>query len=167
MKYVCLLLLIAGGYVFANPADSDKYKDDFKFKNVYDSTANAELDIQNAIKAAKAENKRVLLMFGANWCPWCQRLHHLIETNAQVNRYLHEHYELVLVDLGKRDRNMQIDKRYGSPNKLGIPAFVVLDSNGKQIHTQETGALEYPKGSTKKGHDPDKVMRFLRQWATK
>lgn len=167
MKYIFLLLLVMEGYVFANPAYSDKYKDDFKFKNVYDSTANAEQDIQNAIKAAKMENKRVLLMFGANWCPWCQRLHHLIETNERVNQYLHEHYELVLVDLGKRDRNMQIDKRYGSPNKLGIPVFVILDSNGNQIHTQETGALEYPKGSAKKGHDPDKVMRFLKEWAKK
>ncbi len=164
MKHILLFVLFFASCTLAYPADSNKNKEDF-FKNIYDATANAEQDIQNAIKAAKKENKRVLLMFGANWCPWCQRLHHLIETNDQVNRYLYKHYELVLVDLGKRNLNMQIDKRYGSPNKLGIPVFVVLDSSGKQIHTQETGTLEYPKGSTKIGHDPDKVIQFLKQWA--
>lgn len=165
LKFILLLSFLVAGYVFALPADSEKHKDDFKFKNVYDSTANAEQDIRNAIKAAKAENKRVLLMFGANWCPWSQRLYHLIETNEQINNYLHDNYESVLVDLGKRDHNMNIDARYGSPNELGIPVLVVLDSDGKQLHTQESGALELPKGCAKKGHDPEKVMRFLKQWA--
>jgi len=60
---------------------------------------------------------------------------------------------------------MDIDAAYGSPNKFGIPVIVVLDKNGKQLHTQETGSLEFPKDSSKKGHDPEKVMKFLRQWA--
>jgi hypothetical protein len=44
----------------------------------------------------------------------------------------------------------------------GYPHLFVLESDGSLVHSQETGALE--KG---KGHDPDKVMAFLKKWALK
>ena len=134
-------------------------------KNVYDENADVELDIQNAITLAGKENKRILLVFGANWCPWCLRLHHLIESDKEINSFIHNHYQLVLIDLGRRDRNMEIDARYGQPNKLGIPAIVVLDKDGTQLYTQETGSLAFPEEHAQKGHDPVKVMLFLKQWA--
>lgn len=139
----------------------------FKMKEIYKADAKADADIQNALIKAKENHQRVLLMFGANWCIWCQRLHHLFETNKTVNKYLHNNYQLVLVDLGKRDRNMDIDARYGNPNKQGLPALLVLDTDGKLLHTQETGALEFPKEHKEKGHDPEKVMAFLQEWSVK
>jgi thioredoxin-related protein len=136
-----------------------------EFKNIYHADADARQDIANAIRLAHQANKRVLLIFGANWCPWCQALHHLFDENSEIREFLSQNYEVVLVDLGKRDRNMEIDELYGKPNKLGLPAIVVLDKDGKQIHTQETGSLEYAKEHPQKGHDPTKVMQFLKGWA--
>src|SRR5262249_24204714 len=37
----------------------------------YDATRNAAADVQEALAAANADGKRVLLDFGANWCPDC------------------------------------------------------------------------------------------------
>jgi len=68
-----------------------------------------------------------------------------------------------MVDLGRRDKNMDVDSLYGQPNKLGIPALVVLDQNGNQLCLQETGSMEMPKEQGK-GHVPAKVLNFLRQW---
>ncbi len=136
-----------------------------EFKNIYDAKTDAEADIRKAISKAQSDNKRVLLVFGANWCPWCQALHQLFEENKEVHSFLADNYEVVLVDLGRRDRNMDVDARYGNPNKLGLPAVVVLDKDGIQIHSQETGSLEFPKDHAQKGHDPAKVLHFLRGWA--
>lgn len=40
----------------------------------YDETADAEQEIAAAVAAARGDGKRVLLVFGANWCSWCRRL---------------------------------------------------------------------------------------------
>ncbi len=146
--------------------EKSHYKDNFEFKDIYDVHADAKEDIAAAISRAQAGQKRILLIFGGNWCPWCQRLHHLFETNAVIKEYLQTHFELVLVDLGKRDHNMDVDEKYGHPNKLGLPALVVLDSDGLQLCSQETGSLEFPKDHQLKGHDPEKVLQFLRSWST-
>jgi thiol-disulfide isomerase/thioredoxin len=138
-----------------------------KFQNIYKAEANADSDITIAIQNARADDKRVLLVFGANWCPWCQRLHHLFETNVSLKKYLKKHFVVVLIDLGKRDRNMDIDTRYGHPSKLGLPVLIVLEQNGQLLHTQETGSLEFPKDNSQKGHDPDKVLQFFKTWTIK
>ena len=40
-------------------------------KKVYDETANAKIQISDAVTKAKKDNKHVLLQIGGNWCPWC------------------------------------------------------------------------------------------------
>jgi len=71
---------------------------------------------------------------------------------------------LVLIDIGKRDHNMDIDAQFGEPNKLGLPALVVLDQDGSLIVKQETGSFEYSKEHDSKGHDPEKLIDFLNKW---
>lgn len=73
---------------------------------------------------------------------------------------------LVLVDVNHRSgkaRNDAVNARYGNPVAQGLPVLMVLDADGKQLTTQETGALEDGKAA----HDPAKVIAFLRQWAPK
>ncbi len=38
---------------------------------LYHPLADAEKDIEAAIKQAKAEHKYVLIQAGGNWCKWC------------------------------------------------------------------------------------------------
>lgn len=132
---------------------------------IYDTTADGAKQIADALVIAKRENKSVLLQFGANWCGWCHLLHQLFETDKDIAAYLKANYVLVLVDVDKVDgkkHNEEIDKRYGNPCKLGLPALVVLDADGKQLTTQDSGKLE--AGNR---HDPAKVMKFLKDWAPK
>ena len=54
-------------------------------------------------------------------------------------------------------------ERLGNPEKLGFPVLVVLSPALEVIHTQESGSLESGSSETV-GHDPEKVLAFLRQW---
>ena len=133
---------------------------------IYNETADAGMDIEAAVGKAQEEGKHVLLMFGGNWCVWCHRLHHLFETHEDVHESLKQNYVLVLIDVGKRDKNLDLNEKYGNPFQHGFPVLVVLDEEGNQLWTQETGSLEKPiQEGIEKGHDPEKVLAFLKKWA--
>lgn len=128
---------------------------------IYDEFLDGSKQIADALKIAKAENKHVLLQFGANWCGWCHLLHNLFATNEVINKKLKSNYVFVMIDVNK-GHNKEIDTKYGNPMRFGLPVLVVLDSDGTQLTTRSTGQLE--KG---KQHDPDKVLAFLEKWSPK
>jgi len=84
----------------------------------------------------------------------------LLNTNAEIARIIKEHYVVVLIDVDK-GHNADVVKRYGDPTRFGLPVLVMLDSDGKQLTTQDTGQLE--QGDH---HDPAKVIAFLEKWKT-
>jgi thioredoxin-related protein len=124
----------------------------------YDESADADAQIRAAVERANAGNKRVLLVFGANWCVWCRRLEWVLRNHAEVHAKLGEHFEVVHVDTGARGSatNDAIVARYGDPVQHGLPVLVVLDGSGEPVATQETGSLE--EGDH---HDPVRVLAFL------
>lgn len=131
--------------------------------DIYDPKADGNELIANALKRAKAENKHVLLDFGANWCPWCRKLHEVFTTNPDVRERLERDYVVVLIDVNMRHgvkRNSDVNAKYGNPIKEGLPVLMVLDANGKVLTTQETGILEQDDH-----HDPRKVAAFLDAWS--
>ncbi len=128
---------------------------------IYDEAANATAQVDAAIARAKRDNKRVLVQWGANWCGWCHLLHELYAKDAAIGRELLYEYELVLVDVGRFDKNQELMARLEAPVKdHGIPYLTVLDSDGKPIVQQDSGALEAGDH-----HDPAKVMAFLKDHA--
>lgn len=124
----------------------------------YDESADADAQIAAAVASARADGKRVLLMFGANWCVWCRRLSWVFENDPQVSAALAAGWHVVKVDTGTRGSgtNRAIIERYGDPVQHGLPCLVVLDGEGTLVHTQETGSLE--SGDR---HDPERVLAFL------
>jgi thiol:disulfide interchange protein len=122
--------------------------------DVYDTKADGKAQVAAALARASAGDKRVLVVFGANWCIWCRRLHDFFQQDAVVE-----------IDVNTRNgtaRNADLDARYGHPTKQGLPVIVVLDATGKQLTTQETGALE--EGAA---HSAAKVVPFLERWKAK
>jgi len=55
-------------------------------------------------------------------------------------------------------KNLDLAASWGADPKKGVPLLVVLDGNGKAVKVQETGSLEAGKG-----HDPAKVLAFLKE----
>ena len=129
---------------------------------IYDTKADGEKQIEEALEVAKKENKRVLVKFGANWCVWCHRLHGVFKKDRAVAAALNQHYVLVLIDVDTVDgqkHNEKVDAKYGTPTERGLPVLVVVDADGKQLTTQPTDAFEVGDH-----HDPQKVLAFLKQW---
>jgi thioredoxin-related protein len=127
--------------------------------DIYDPGADVKAQIAAAVKTAGAENKNIILMFGGNWCPWCHRLHELFQADAPIKKLLAARYILLLVDVGEKPAqplNRDLVDLYRVKD-FGYPALAVLDKQGHLLCAQSTGVLE--KG---KGHDPAKVLAFLK-----
>ena len=125
----------------------------------YDESADGSKQIADALAQAGKDGKRVLLQFGANWCPWCHKLHALFDSDKEIAALLKRDYLVVLIDVNK-GHNGETDAKYGKPTKLGLPVIVVLDSDGKQLTTKDSGDLEEGKQ-----HSPEKVLAFLKKWS--
>jgi len=129
---------------------------------IYDEQADAHQQIAAALQRAHKENRRVLIQWGGNWCGWCHLLHELCASDKDIQHELQYEYDVVLVDIGRFDKHMDIAQSYGADLKgTGVPYLTVLDADGHPLANQETGALE-AQGAEKPGHDPAKVLEFLR-----
>ncbi len=125
---------------------------------IYDPALDVPTVIAAALPRAKAENRHLLLMFGANWCPWCHRLHELFAADQKVARLLKDSYILILVDIGEKKNeplNQDLLKKYRLEG-FGYPSLAVLDSAGTLLSTQNSGILEEGKG-----HSPRRVLAYL------
>lgn len=133
-------------------------------KGPYDPSANAWKDIQRAGRQAAAEHKNVLVVVGGNWCPWCRALDRLMTTDAAVHKALVGGFELVHVNYSKENKNPKVMERLGDPEKDGFPVLVVLSPDLSVLHVQPSDVFELHT-SKKPGHDPAKVVTFLKRWA--
>eukprot|EP01012_Entosiphon_sulcatum_P036020 TRINITY_DN45824_c0_g1_i1.p1 TRINITY_DN45824_c0_g1~~TRINITY_DN45824_c0_g1_i1.p1 ORF type:complete len:163 (-),score=23.03 TRINITY_DN45824_c0_g1_i1:128-616(-) len=131
--------------------------------DIYDPKVPAEKLIASAITQAKREDKKVLLLFGANWCPWCRRLHKALTQETAVQARLRQKFVLVFIDANTRNdkqRNAAVIAKYGNPLQYGLPVFVVLDRDGTQLTTRETASL----AADTEAQVASRVLVFLNEW---
>jgi thiol-disulfide isomerase/thioredoxin len=104
----------------------------------------------------------VLIQWGGNWCGWCVLLHERLKSDAGLRKLLLYEYDVVPVDIGRFDKNMDLAAQYGADlKKHGVPFLTVLDAEGKPLANQPTDPFETKGDDGKKGHDPGKLAEFL------
>lgn len=99
----------------------------------YDKMADARADVNAALSAARISGKKTIVAMGANWCHDSRGLAAQFE-KPRFEALLSEHYELVYVDMGKRDRNLDIAKDFGIDEVVGTPNVVIVSSEGKVLN---------------------------------
>ncbi len=158
MKFWLSLAMILGAVdVGSHALAADDEKQEQEKRDLYDEKADAEADIAAALAKAKQNNRRVLIQWGANWCGWCYELEECFTKDRDVRRKLLYEYDLVHVEVGRFDKNLDLAEKYGADLKNnGLPFLTVLDGDGKVLANQETGSLEEGKA-----HDPKRVLGFL------
>jgi thioredoxin 1 len=109
-------------------------------KTPYNEAANAQVEIQTALKAAHDGNKLALIVFGANWCGDCRVLDSEMH-KGDLARLMSDKFVVVKVDVGRFDRNKDITAQYGNPTEKGIPSVVLLNTEGKAIYKTDGGEL--------------------------
>jgi thiol-disulfide isomerase/thioredoxin len=108
--------------------------------NLYDASRDARADVSAALARAKAANKRVILVMGANWCHDSKALAGWFES-ARFKAMLTPLYEIVYVDVGKpqkrEGRNIEIAQGYGIKKIKGTPTVLILSSEGALLNKKD------------------------------
>ena len=97
---------------------------------------NASDRMQQALAAAKAANKPVLLKFSADWCAWCKKLDRRTLVNKQVQEVL-ANFVIIKVDVTRSHPQLHIlRQRYEA---IGLPTLVVLDAQTQTVQNRLRG----------------------------
>jgi thioredoxin 1 len=127
-------------------------------KNLYPADADAHSEIKEAEEKAAAGHKRVLLVFGANWCYDC----HVLDLAFHRPDFaaVMAGYEVVHVDIGDDGKkNADVASEFQTPLDKGIPALAVVESDGRLVVSQKNGEFEDARSLT-----PEALLEFLNKW---
>ncbi len=156
---IFLLLLILILSMFISACDKQNSEEtQYVPVTQFDPTRDAAKDITNAILEAKRTSKRILLDVGGDWCIWCHKLDNFFVENEDINQFLHNNFIVIKINYSRENKNEAVLARY--PKIEGYPHLFILDTDGKLLHSQNTGDLE-----SGDHHDRDKVYSFLKAWA--
>jgi protein disulfide-isomerase len=144
-----LVLLVSGGVLKGST------------EPIYDEKADAQHDISAALAHAAQAKKNVVLIFGANWCPDCHALDAQMH-KAELASLLAQNFEIVKVDIGRHDKNLDLAKQYKVPIQRGIPTLAVLDSGGHLLYVMDQGQFADARHMSY-----ESIKAFFEQWRPK
>jgi hypothetical protein len=90
----------------------------------------------------------------------CYRFNAFVQTDTVLKKLAEENYIIYHLNHSRENKNERYLKTIGAPQRSGLPAFAVLDTAGRLLHTQSGTGLQ--RGN---GYDKDKVKTFFVQWA--
>ena len=95
-------------------------------------------DYENLLDQAAQTGRKVLIVFGADWCPDCHALEAHLKT-APLRDFVQKNDLVQKVEVCRFDCNMDFAARFGHPEAEGIPALVIVDAQGKQLVATNNG----------------------------
>ncbi len=125
---------------------------------LYPPPEEAQAEISSALAAAAKDHKRVILVFGGNWCYDC----HVLDTTFHSKQFapvVNANYHVVHINVGNYDANLDLADKYQIPLKKGVPSLAILDPNGTLVVSQKQGEFE---STVRIG--PEDVLEFLKKW---
>ena len=127
----------------------------------YNEKADASADVDRALARAKVSGKRVMIKMGGNWCGDCRILQATMDL-PEMKAFLSKNFEMVSVDVGHMDKNLQVPARYGVTTKLeGVPAIFVVDPvSGKQL----VGKAQIAALADARHMQPQELANWIAQW---
>jgi len=129
----------------------------------YDEALSAQA-VDAAVAKARAravkEKKLLLVELGGNWCGDCRIMAGTFE-RPEVKGFIDRHFETVVVDVGRFDKNLQVPAAYGITYRLnGVPALLVVDPKSNRLLDKgHESALEDARSMT-----PQALVDWLAQW---
>ncbi len=94
-----------------------------------------EDSFQEASEKAKAENKPLIVIFSASWCPPCQQMKRVVYPSAEIQPF-HDEFVWAYLD-ADQEENRSLMMRYGVQ---GIPHIALHDPTGS-VTSQLRGAM--------------------------
>jgi thioredoxin 1 len=125
---------------------------------LYPPPEEAQSEISSALAAASKQHKRVILVFGGNWCYDC----HVLDTTFHSKEFapiVNANYIVIHINVGNYDVNLDLADKYQIPLKKGVPSLAILDPDGTLLVSQKNGEFE---STVRIG--PEDVLEFLKKW---
>lgn len=127
--------------------------------NLYPDPSEAEADLKAGLSRAAQEHKRVLVVFGGNWCYDCHVLDATFHSKAFAP-LVDSNYVVVHINIGDEGKdNGALAARLGVALDKGVPSLGVLEPGGQVVYAQKNGEFE---STVKIG--PEDVRAFLEKW---
>ncbi|MFY0636738.1 thioredoxin family protein [Maricaulis maris] len=117
-----VLSLIVAGPARADDEHPRPFDENFEAMDVVDA----------ALAEALAADKRLILVLGANWCHDSRGLAHHFE-DAELAATLEAHYVTRFIDVGWRDQNHDIMRRFGVAAIYATPTVFVIDPTDETL----------------------------------
>lgn len=125
----------------------------------FEEAADAMAAVDAALARAERADKRVIVVMGANWCHDSRGLAGWFG-EPRFTEMLAAKYELVYVDVGHRDRNLDIGQRFGLKTIKGTPTVLVLSPTGAVLNHKSA-----PKWRDAASRDADDIFAYFDQFA--
>jgi thiol:disulfide interchange protein len=161
VAFFAILLLIAAtpfGQKKSNQDDIGTLEPVSNKKDLYPANADAKKEIDEALKQAVTDKKRVLLVFGGNWCYDCHVLDRALHEGA-AGKIVEESFLLVHVDIGEGDKNLELVMKYKTTLDKGVPVVVILRADSSVLYSSNDGEFEAARKMMKKD-----LAAFLTNW---
>jgi thiol-disulfide isomerase/thioredoxin len=118
-------------------------------------------DVQQALGRAEDNNRRTLVVLGANWChdsrALAARLH-----RPPLAELIQEHYELVFVDVGFYEIDIEVVQQFGIAQYYATPTVLIVDpSNGTLVNDGDRHIW-----SNAYKIDMAESVRYFEKWVT-
>jgi hypothetical protein len=127
--------------------------------NLYSDPDEAEAELKAALGTAAKQHKRVIVIFGGNWCYDCHVLDAAFHSKA-LAPLVEANYVVVHVNVGDEVKdNRGMAERLGVVIDKGVPSLGVLEADGSVVYAQKNGEFE---DTVKFG--PADVRAFLEKW---
>jgi len=126
----------------------------------YDEQANAQAAVAAAKARARANHKLLLIDLGGNWCLDCRLLAGTMDLPA-LHTFLAAKYEVITVDVGRFDKNLDIPAHYGIKDRMeGVPSVLIVDPRtDKLLNPGHTAALADARSMS-----PQALADWLASW---
>ena len=86
-----------------------------------------EHTLNQALQKAKQQNKEVMMMYSAVWCPECNYMKEVVLKDSKVVNYIQKRYVVLILDI----QNDELPKGF---DYIGIPTFFIVDAQAKLKH---------------------------------
>ena len=123
----------------------------------YNESADAKLEIRQALAQSAATGTTVVVVFGANWCGDCKVLDIAMRTGKSAPLFARD-FKVVKVDVGQVRPERGHRQGVWVPLKKGIPAVVILSPGNEVIYATRGGELADARSMGEDG-----IYRFFRK----
>lgn len=126
--------------------------------------ATAQEVLRRAVETAKAEQKNILIHFGASWCSWCKHLDAMLES-AEVGKLFHDSFVITHLTIQESKDKVALENpgaqemvNAAGASGAGVPVYIFFDQSGNRLAT----SMAMPDGGNI-GHPatPEEIKIFV------